>query len=346
MIPSKRFSARYDAHGHSRARIVAGFGLALALAMAGGARGQTDSDRPEPGSGSESPWRVYDFRDAFAIGRVDAPEAADGTADAASEEGAPRRNHAMTEAIAEIVRERFAGAQSVEVVSPHRLLVLGSPETYERIDEFFELQRRSRGAIFVIDSAFARADADVYEAALGREDTGILENAEAPDRLAFLRDGSWDVLTSPRVNVRNAMHMSISIGDRIPYVRAWEEREVRLPEPRTYEVPVIETIEDGVVLGGRVIRVDERAMDVDLALRFTELTRPVPVERTPYGPIAVPEIRRSEVEARMTLVPGATAYFSVREDDGKRLVLFVQVRMLDLSEDGDLARPLDSIERR
>ncbi len=259
-------------------------------------------------------------------GEADREAAADSEPDERASDGAGATDGGLAESIARLIRERVPEESTVRVIAPFRVLVISTAEGLERARELLDLQRRSLDLFFSIDTAFARVDEAGFQRAFGGEDTGVLEDSRTLGELEIFREEDWDVLTSPRILVNNAMTMSVSIGERVPYVKAWEEREVELPEVRTFEVPIIEEIEDGVVLRGRVIRVGERAMDVDFSLRFTELMRPVPVESTPFGLIAVPEVRRSEVDARMTLMPDTTAYFSVREDDGRRLVLFVKAR--------------------
>ncbi len=136
-------------------------------------------------------------------------------------------------------------------------------------------------------------------------------------------------ITAPRITVYNTQRANVSVLNQVSYV---QDYEVEIAQASNIANPVIETIQDGIVLDVRpVVSADRRFVQLELRPTVAVLQRPIPTFSTSLaaGPVGanapvilqIPELRVSRVRTTVsmpdegTLLLGGLKFYSkdVRE---------------------------------
>ena len=271
--------------------------------------------------------QIYDVRDlvqsADVEGEVDEVRA--------------KRIEEATEHLAEVIREYVqpefeAGREETKAILTGSIAVIGRPEQHQWTRRFLEHQRKSQGVYFDISARFITVDDGTFEFVFPELEPQVFDDEEAGALVSRLLElQGADVLSAPRLLVLNRQKAMISVGKQIKYVRDYEVHENVLPGDRTLEVPIVDSIFEGIEFGGRVTRLDG-SLGLEVSLDVSDLERPIPTLDTPYGPVALPELTKVRLESTLHMADGATAVFPGRRDDGRNLLIVIRVARVDLDE--------------
>ena len=120
-------------------------------------------------------------------------------------------------------------------------------------------------------------------------------------------------ITAPRLTVYNAQRANLSILNQISYVADYE---VEIAQASNIANPVVQTIQEGVVLDVRpIVSSDRRFVTLELRPTVAEVLRPIPTITTnlasgpfPSAPVTlqVPEMRIQRVRTTVMMPDGAT----------------------------------------
>ncbi|MGE0191683.1 MAG: hypothetical protein AB7T63_06525 [Planctomycetota bacterium] len=120
-------------------------------------------------------------------------------------------------------------------------------------------------------------------------------------------------ITAPRLSVYNAQRANLSILNQISYV---QDYEVEIAQASNIANPVVQTIQEGVVLDVRpIVSSDRRFVTLELRPTVATVLRPIPTITTnlasgpfPSAPVTlqVPEMRIQRVRTTVMMPDGAT----------------------------------------
>ncbi len=120
-------------------------------------------------------------------------------------------------------------------------------------------------------------------------------------------------ITAPRITVYNAQRANVSVLNQVSYVADYE---VEIAQASNIADPVVQTIQEGVVLDVRpIVSSDFRFVTLELRPTVAEVLRPIPTITTNLasGPFAsapvtlqVPELRIQRVRTTVMMPDGAT----------------------------------------
>lgn len=292
-------------------------GCAIAVLAALPAFAQDTADKriaiPD-GEGGSRTLQVYDVRDLVAPD--DAPEG---------------MVPATVDHFCEMVRTHVEPAfdpdhESVKSISPGALVLVGLPEQHLWVRDFLELQRRNTQVYFMMDVKILTLKDRAYEKLIRGTKPEVLDDAGKDDFLGRVSkyEGS-ETLSAPRVLSLNGQKVSISIENRLKYIKGYELVENVLPGDQTVEVPEIETISEGMVIEGRATLIADDKIGVQFELTLTEVQRPIQTVATSYGEIALPEVMKSKIESKLYLADGASALFPGQPAEDRNLVILLTV---------------------
>ena len=148
-------------------------------------------------------------------------------------------------------------------------------------------------------------------------------------------------ITAPRITVYNTQRANVSVLNQVSYV---QDYEVEIAQASNIANPVIQTIQDGIVLDVRpVVSADRRFVQLELRPTVAVLQRPIPTFSTSLsaGPVGanapvilqVPELRVSRVRTTVsmpdegTLLLGGLKFYS-KDDRESGMPFFNNIPIL------------------
>ncbi len=281
--------------------------VATLLFLAGAVFAATDDDKTIA---------IYDVRDLVEEPRAENP--------AASASVMRDRIESYMEIARELMPRPYAADEPrLEAPSPGMIVLDGTSGQHEWMRQFLDLQRRSAFDLLMVDVQFAEMPDAAFESVFENGQPRVdLTDADLRDRIFTL--AGMEVLTSPRLTVRSGMRASITLARDVRYVKSYEVFEHVEPGDRTVEVPVIESLMDGLRFDGRATLVAESEVQVDFEMELNELQRPIREESTPLGPVGVPVVTSVEIGSTVTMKLGGTVAFPARHGE-RRLAVFLTV---------------------
>lgn len=117
------------------------------------------------------------------------------------------------------------------------------------------------------------------------------------------------LITAPRITVHNAARANLSVMNQVAYV---QDFDVEIAQAASIADPIIEVIQDGVILDVRpVVSADRRFITLELRPTIAELKRPIPERVTTLGSqnsvtIQLPEVEIQRVRTSIPMPDGGT----------------------------------------
>jgi len=165
-------------------------------------------------------------------------------------------------------------------------------------------------------------------ARMGLEE-GVTTALRVPELEAWIaraRAEGAEVLTAPRLATWPLQPAMISVLNQISYVKAYEVYERVEPTGARIVDPVVETLNEGLMIELCAGLFEEDAIGLQLQVVRTEVERPIAKLQTQYGEIAVPNVQTLRVDTHLKLGPDAAAVFSVAGHKDERLAVVVTAR--------------------
>jgi type II secretory pathway component GspD/PulD (secretin) len=157
-------------------------------------------------------------------------------------------------------------------------------------------------------------------------------------------------ITAPTITVYNTQRANVSVLNQLSYV---QDYDVEIAQASNIANPIIQTIQDGIVLDVRpVVSADRRFVTLELRPTVALLTRPIATFSTSLasGPITasapviiqIPELRVSRVRTTVTMPDGGTLllgglkfYEQITENSGVPFLSEIPVLSFLMSRKGN-----------
>lgn len=241
------------------------------------------------------------------------------------------RLDALAGAARSYVRPKFlAGLDELRVHDGTTWLVTGTEEHHAWIRSFLELQRDADAPMLHMETVQVRGDAEDLERIGFEGPTAVLEDgARTSQAFAAARDphNGFDVLSAPRLLVSQATPASMSLLNKVSYVKSFDVVYVH-PGPSAIADPVIDVVEEGTVHRMIGVQIEPGLYALDIELVRTEIERPIPTKEVQvtvdsHAPLTIsqPTVLTSKLSTTVLLRDGGGVWFRV--PDGEREVLTI-----------------------
>ncbi|MEQ8766886.1 MAG: hypothetical protein RL885_23430 [Planctomycetota bacterium] len=214
------------------------------------------------------------------------------------------------------------GTEEIRYLENGSLVALVRWDQQQWIQDQLDRRRLHPDTMILIEWRIALASKElVQELKLGPKSL-ILEH---PDEvIEGLMEGGADMVIAPQVMTFDGQRFEISVLNETAYVKEYQVHEAVAPNGQRLVDPIVELVQDGLIIGGRALVLGDDAIGVDLSSKQAKLDKPIPEEETEHGPVGRPKVQTIERHTRMTLAPKKTSVYVSEQDDGKVLVELVR----------------------
>ncbi len=202
--------------------------------------------------------------------------------------------------------------ETLQLLDDSLLLLQGTSRQHAWIRQFLDLQRQTSGMVEVQVKLVSVPEGHMRT--LGVKSSSALfagdDELEALTRGLEGEDIEW--ITAPRLVTRLRQRAQISLLKQVAYV---QDYRVVVVEPGRVEVidPVVESVQDGILLDIQNAPLEPGVFGIDLNLDLSTLERPIPTTTIQVGAdrrefeIGQPRVTKINVSSKMLLRDGATA---------------------------------------
>lgn len=224
------------------------------------------------------------------------------------------------------------------------LVLLGTPPQHAWLTRFLETQRAATGFVHIEVQVYT-VDHDALDS-LGIDGTRKLLTDEAAveslrrgiEQLGFEAFVSTPVVTYPR---QDAM---VSVLNSMSYISGWELVIVE-PGAQTVADPMVETVQEGVVIELRAVPLAPGYWSVDSSVVLSNLKRPIATEQVALGDgsgfaeVGLPVVVKVGLSSRIAVqAGGGAALLAYDQLDGRDVVVLLQVQEWVPEEEEELER--------
>lgn len=248
--------------------------------------------------------RVYDVRDLVAgLNLPPAFESAGPTP--------PAKQHPLVRAIQAFLPPPWSDGHSVQP-SAGQIVASVLREQHDWLDLFLDANRKNMSEVFRVETQCFEASVE-QAASIGIKD-GVPVHVADDAGLAVVRKqiaemkGAFVGPLETMEVVRGRPGHDETFSELV-FVKEWAKHTDVEPGNQTLTVPVLETEKEGTFVDVLVVAMPEDRIGCLIEAKTSRIEKPVGSRKTPDGPIAVPVVTTTSIEAKATF-------------DGKMTILF------------------------
>lgn len=231
----------------------------------------------------------------------------------------------------------FGVGDDVQPMGGRYLAVLGSPQQCGFVEHLLALSRQRAEELLQVEVHLLQVPAADFErhlrpffAAGPTPDQlqRIVTDQEATPLLATMKAApDVELLIAPRVCVRSLQHASLSVGDKISYIRDFT---VMRNGDQVIANPVIDTVFDGTEMQMLAGFLPDHTVGLECAVQHHVVQRPLLQTQVSLGvgapvTIQLPRVTSVRLEQRAALALDATLVLAAPRVDGSYLAAMVRI---------------------
>lgn len=226
-----------------------------------------------------------------------------------------------------------APTENVRATKSGTLVVNGLLEQQEWVEDFLEGLRTFEGLIDIQATIYSAPRGVLHEWGFAPSATIATPEALAKLLAQIAADERFEEVNAPRLMLFPCQRAYIAVIDQVSYVKSWQ---LQLVEPGAQEIadPLVEVIQEGVVLEARSSPLPGGRFGLQLELSSSEIARPIPTRKVRLSAasdqeaeIGEPEVKTARFEATVLLADGASAVLVTADTrPDKDLAVVVNVR--------------------
>ncbi|MDF1836500.1 MAG: hypothetical protein P1V35_01410 [Planctomycetota bacterium] len=217
----------------------------------------------------------------------------------------------------EVMDQRKRGLKSIKAESGGRILVTGADLSHEFVRDFIAAQLSSPPVLTLLMTLVEVPAGHLAE--LGIEKASVtVDSLESYQEMLgrFRKSEKVSMVTAPQITLESRKTSSISTMSQVSYV---SDYILQIVEPGSMEIldPVVEVIEEGVMIDVRGVPVPGGVVRFDLDVSFSVLQRPIPTVKTRIRSgagqeveVSLPEVDHIKLNSVITLPEGSAALIS------------------------------------
>jgi len=207
--------------------------------------------------------------------------------------------------------------ERIEAENQGYLISYLQPAQHLWLEQFLNLQRTDGGAWHaMVEGRIYRMPPGMLARMKLTGSATLLPDAAAIERQRkLLEDARAELVSAPQLTTLPGQRGNLSVLNEVAYVK---EYELHVIEPGNVEIldPVVEVIQEGLLMEVRVLQVSEGLYGLELTCTNAELERPIPTKKVRPSPLFA-----SEVEIGQPVVHTAKVNATVRLADGSGVLL-------------------------
>lgn len=246
------------------------------------------------------------------------------------------QTEALAELVADFIEPPLSAEGGVHAMVGGAIVTLLTAEQHVWLEDFLVLQRSHAHEVYQLSVNVLSAE----PGRLARSNAGpdgepwVLDTPN--QRSEFLerlkKDSRAELLSSPQVLLYPRQRGNVSILREIAYVADYEMHKNVYPGDQMVLAPVIDVVQEGIVIDAKVVRTGLDHVAVDFALEHSDVTEPIALFQTTIEghpvEIALPEVALRRVESRAALVSGSTLVYPAFEHEDREIAVLVNVEVL------------------
>lgn len=248
-----------------------------------------------------------------------------------------RRSTELATSVRELVRPPFdSDHHALTVLEGGRLALVGSSEQHAWLGGVLDAMRDFSGYVDYQGRILKLPSGVLAE--LGLASGAFLADAQVELLLEGTEQrGNVDLISMPRVTFKPLQSAQLSVLSEIPYIADFERTEV---SGETVLDPVIETVQEGLLLELRAVPLADGRLALACRLENTVVSRPIPQFSTTFGGklgeavvVQLPEVRMLRAEGRFDLWPTEHVLLVAPDEEGdSETAVLMQVRRLSAAD--------------
>jgi hypothetical protein len=215
---------------------------------------------------------------------------------------------------------------------------VGSRQKREQLRVFLDLQRKSKGTFYSMQSRWITMPAELAVERGYTKNAVFLHAEEAHKTLAGLaKDEACEQVSSPLVTALNGGRAELSVSRQLAYIAGYGEVYVEGPTPQLIIDPVVKVVSDGLWINLRARRSAEEHVALQVEATCQRVAQPFEVIEgkvgaNGYGAYTRPEVLKTSIKTSLILKHGSTVILPAMLLGGKASVVLISVQMLNLKE--------------
>ncbi len=225
--------------------------------------------------------------------------------------------------------------EDVQIVGGSHLVATARPEQHAWIVRFLEGQRLRLPEQIFIETKILTIEALRFASLeIGDQPRIFSGGAELENfrkSLAEDNDGIIDEVIAPKLITFGLQDFQMYVTKPITYVKDFD---VEIVDGAILADPVLETIEDGIRFGGRVVNLGDGVIGVFCKLTLTKVEQPIQIVEIELGDtglkgeIQLPKIEKLEIDATAVIPDSGAAIFPGPEIDGRHTLVLISVKVI------------------
>lgn len=225
--------------------------------------------------------------------------------------------------------------EDVQIVGGSHLVATARPEQHAWIVRFLEGQiLRLPEQIFIETKILTIEALRFASLEIGDQPRIFSGGAELENfrkSLAEDNDGIIDEVIAPKLITFGLQDFQMYVTKPITYVKDFD---VEIVDGAILADPVLETIEDGIRFGGRVVNLGDGVIGVSCKLTLTKVEQPIQIVEIELGDtglkgeIQLPKIEKLEIDATAVIPDSGAAIFPGPEIDGRHTLVLISVKVI------------------
>lgn len=139
-----------------------------------------------------------------------------------------------------------------------------------------------------------------------------------------------DVLNAPSILVLNGQWANLSTLNQKSYIKRYDVIEYVEPGRMRLVDPVVDAVSEGLLWDLRTVRLPGDTVGIESKLSISELTEPMAELETPYGKIALPEVKTTRIESVVRVKPGQCFVLMAHPSNQQRLVVMLKASNVEV----------------
>ncbi len=244
------------------------------------------------------------------------------------------RQHALgaIQALDEVVRDSIQpplrdGTDSLRVLGDNLLVLNGSDAQHAWMIRFLETQRGADELVSMQAHVWIASQGLGRELGLNGEVQKLLpDRSQVAEVLSLAKALGHDTITSPQLLAHPRQKAMVSVLNQVSYVSEWSLVMVQ-PDETLIADPVIDVVQEGVVLEARAVPLFPGHWMVDAELKLSSLERPIPTRTIQFGDgshsgkVSHPVVSKVSMSSRFAVPAGGGALFLTYDQVQDRDVL-------------------------